>query len=69
MALSLGVDAHKAFLKNSQLDALRTELPEMPSRWCQDLGRTQYGDHRLRPGPVVAPLQAVWHFPLVNAAS
>ena len=54
MALSLGVEHHKAFLRKlGQLDRLRTELPEsaeplVPKR----LGRAQHRDHRLRPWPL-----------------
>ncbi|MDQ0348409.1 peptidoglycan D,D-transpeptidase FtsI family protein [Ancylobacter vacuolatus] len=61
MALSLGVDAHKAFLaKTGQLDRLRTELPEsampiVPKRWGEVNTATIAFGH----GLAVAPLQAV----------
>ncbi|WP_428031299.1 peptidoglycan D,D-transpeptidase FtsI family protein [Ancylobacter sp.] len=61
MALSLGVDAHKAFLaKAGQLDRLRTELPEsampiVPKRWGEVNTATIAFGH----GLAVAPLQAV----------
>ena len=50
IALSQGVEAHKAFLrKMGQLDRLRTELPEsasplVPRHWV----RIEHGDHRVR---------------------
>ena len=53
LALMVGVEGHKAFLKKmGQLDRLRTELPEsaeplVPKHW----GASQHDDHRLRPGP------------------
>ncbi|MDI4666689.1 penicillin-binding protein 2 [Xanthobacter autotrophicus] len=61
MVLSLGVDAHKAFLKKmGQLDRLRTELPEssepiVPRRWGELNSATIAFGHGLS----VAPLQAV----------
>src|SRR5262249_49235450 len=61
MALSLGVDYHKAFLKKlGQLDRLRTELPEsaeplFPKRWAELNTVTIAFGHGLS----VAPLQAV----------
>ncbi|WAC29510.1 peptidoglycan D,D-transpeptidase FtsI family protein [Ancylobacter sp. SL191] len=61
MALALGVDAHKAFLKKAgQLDRLRTELPEsaspiVPKRWGELNTATISFGH----GLAVAPLQAV----------
>src|SRR5262247_665435 len=61
MALSLGVDYHKAFLKKlGQLDRLRTELPEsaeplVPKRWADLNTVTIAFGHGLS----VAPLQAV----------
>src|SRR6202158_4516673 len=61
MALSLGVDYHKAFLKKlGQLDRLRTELPEsaeplLPKRWGELNTVTIAFGHGLS----VAPLQAV----------
>src|SRR5205085_341950 len=61
MALSLGVEAHKAFLKKvGQLDRLRTELPEsaeplVPKRWGELNTITIAFGHGLS----VAPLQAV----------
>ena len=61
MALSLGVDYHKAFLKKlGQLDRLRTELPEsaepiVPKRWGELNTITIAFGHGLS----VAPLQAV----------
>lgn len=61
MVLSLGVDAHKAFLrKMGQLDRLRTELPEsaepiVPKRWGELNSATIAFGH----GIAVAPLQAV----------
>jgi len=61
MALSLGVDYHKAFLKKlGQLDRLRTELPEsaeplVPKRWAELNTVTIAFGHGLS----VAPLQAV----------
>jgi cell division protein FtsI (penicillin-binding protein 3) len=61
MALALGVDYHKAFLKKmGQLDRLRTELPEsaepiVPKRWAELNTVTIAFGHGLS----VAPLQAV----------
>jgi cell division protein FtsI (penicillin-binding protein 3) len=61
MALSLGVDYHKAFLKKlGQLDRLRTELPEsaeplVPKNWGELNTVTIAFGHGLS----VAPLQAV----------
>jgi cell division protein FtsI (penicillin-binding protein 3) len=61
MALSLGVEYHKAFLrKMGQLDRLRTELPEsaeplVPKRWGELNTVTIAFGHGLS----VAPLQAV----------
>jgi cell division protein FtsI (penicillin-binding protein 3) len=61
MALSLGVDYHKAFLRKlGQLDRLRTELPEsadplVPKRWGELNTITIAFGHGLS----VAPLQAV----------
>ncbi|HEY9215650.1 MAG TPA: penicillin-binding protein 2 [Ancylobacter sp.] len=61
MALSLGVDYHKAFLaKAGQLTRLRTELPEsamplVPKRWGELNTATIAFGH----GLAVAPLQAV----------
>jgi len=61
MALSLGVDYHKAFLKKlGQLDRLRTELPEsaeplIPKRW----GELNTVTIAFGQGLSVAPLQAV----------
>jgi cell division protein FtsI (penicillin-binding protein 3) len=61
MALALGVDYHKAFLKKlGQLDRLRTELPEsaeplLPKRWGELNTVTIAFGHGLS----VAPLQAV----------
>ncbi len=61
MALAVGVDAHKAFLKKlGQLDRLRTELPEsaepiVPKRWGELNTITIAFGHGLS----VAPLQAV----------
>jgi cell division protein FtsI (penicillin-binding protein 3) len=60
MALSLGVDYHRAFLKKmGQLDRLRTELPESaeplaPKRWADINTATIAFGHGLS----VAPLQA-----------
>ncbi len=61
MALSLGVDYHKAFLKKlGQLDRLRTELPEsaeplIPKHWSElNTVTIAFGQ-----GLSVAPLQAV----------
>jgi cell division protein FtsI (penicillin-binding protein 3) len=61
MALSLGVDYHKAFLKKlGQLDRLRTELPEsaeplLPKHWSElNTVTIAFGQ-----GLSVAPLQAV----------
>ena len=61
MAMAVGVDAHKAFLKKmGQLDRLRTELPEsaepmVPRRWGELNTITIAFGHGLS----VAPLQAV----------
>src|SRR6201746_1925297 len=61
IALSQGVEAHKAFLrKMGQLDRLRTELPEsaspvLPERWSELNTVTIAFGH----GVAVAPLQAV----------
>src|SRR5262249_60367056 len=61
MAVSLGVEHHKAFLKKmGQLDRLRTELPEsaeplVPKRWVELNTVTIAFGHGLS----VAPLQAV----------
>src|ERR1044072_4671608 len=61
MALSLGVEYHKAFLRKlGQLDRLRTELPEsaeplVPKRWGELNTVTIAFGHGLS----VAPLQAV----------
>jgi cell division protein FtsI (penicillin-binding protein 3) len=61
IALSQGVEAHKAFLrKMGQLDRLRTELPEsaspiLPRRWSDLNTITIAFGH----GMAVAPLQAV----------
>jgi cell division protein FtsI (penicillin-binding protein 3) len=61
MALSMGVDAHRAFLKKmGQLDRLRTELPEsaeplLPKSWGELSTVTIAFGHGLS----VAPLQAV----------
>ncbi|WP_454617506.1 peptidoglycan D,D-transpeptidase FtsI family protein [Bradyrhizobium cenepequi] len=61
VALSQGVEAHKAFLKKvGQLDRLRTELPEsaspiVPKRWGELNTITIAFGH----GIAVAPLQAV----------
>jgi cell division protein FtsI (penicillin-binding protein 3) len=61
MALALGVDHHKAFLKKlGQLDRLRTELPEsaeplVPKNWGELNTVTIAFGH----GVAVAPLQAV----------
>ncbi|MCF8477435.1 MAG: penicillin-binding protein 2 [Pseudolabrys sp.] len=61
LALSLGVDYHKAFLrKMGQLDRLRTELPEsaepiVPKNWSDISTATIAFGHGLS----VAPLQAV----------
>ncbi len=61
MALSLGVDYHRAFLKKmGQLDRLRTEIPEsaeplVPRRWAELNTVTIAFGHGLS----VAPLQAV----------
>jgi cell division protein FtsI (penicillin-binding protein 3) len=60
MALAIGVDGHKAFLKKiGQLDRLRTELPEsaepiVPKRWVNLNTATIAFGHGLS----VAPLQA-----------
>jgi cell division protein FtsI (penicillin-binding protein 3) len=61
VALSMGVEAHKAFLKKvGQMDRLRTELPEsampiVPKRWSELNTITISFGH----GIAVAPLQAV----------
>jgi cell division protein FtsI (penicillin-binding protein 3) len=61
IALSQGVEAHKAFLrKMGQMDRLRTELPEsasplLPKRWSELNTITIAFGH----GMAVAPLQAV----------
>src|SRR5476649_2186365 len=61
IALSMGVDAHKAFLKKmGQMDRLRTELPEsaepiVPKRWSELNTITIAFGH----GIAVAPMQAV----------
>jgi cell division protein FtsI (penicillin-binding protein 3) len=61
IAMSMGIDAHKAFLKKmGQLDRLRTELPEsaqpiVPKRWGELNTITIAFGHGLS----VAPLQAV----------
>ena len=61
IAMMMGVDAHKAFLKKmGQLDRLRTELPEsaepiVPKRWSELNTMTIAFGHGLS----VAPLQAV----------
>lgn len=61
MALALGVDAHKAFLrKMGQLDRLRTELPEsaaplVPKRWGELNTATIAFGH----GLAVAPIQVL----------
>src|SRR3954447_6776275 len=61
IALSQGVEAHKAFLrKMGQMDRLRTELPEsasplLPKRWSELNTVTIAFGH----GVAVAPLQAV----------
>ena len=61
MALAIGVDAHRAFLKKlGQLDRLRTELPEsaeplVPKNWSELSTVTIAFGHGLS----VAPLQAV----------
>jgi cell division protein FtsI (penicillin-binding protein 3) len=61
MALAMGVDAHRAFLKKTgQLDRLRTELPEsaeplMPKNWGELSTVTIAFGHGLS----VAPLQSV----------
>ena len=51
IALSQGVEAHKAFLRKlGQLERLRTELPESASPILpQALGRTEHDHHRVRP--------------------
>jgi len=60
MALAIGIDGHKAFLKKmGQLDRLRTELPEsaepiVPKRWVNLNTATIAFGHGLS----VAPLQA-----------
>src|SRR5580658_1250083 len=61
VAMAMGIDAHKAFLKKmGQLDRLRTELPEsaepiVPKRWGELNTITIAFGHGLS----VAPLQAV----------
>jgi cell division protein FtsI (penicillin-binding protein 3) len=61
IAMAMGVDTHKAFLKKlGQLDRLRTELPEsaepiVPKRWSELNTMTIAFGHGLS----VAPLQAV----------
>ena len=61
IAMAMGVDAHKAFLRKlGQLDRLRTELPEsaepiLPKRWSELNTITIAFGHGLS----VAPLQAV----------
>jgi cell division protein FtsI (penicillin-binding protein 3) len=61
IAMAMGIDAHKAFLKKlGQLDRLRTELPEsaepiVPKRWGELNTVTIAFGHGLS----VAPLQAV----------
>jgi cell division protein FtsI (penicillin-binding protein 3) len=61
IAMAMGIDAHKAFLKKmGQLDRLRTELPEsaepiVPKRWGELNTMTIAFGHGLS----VAPLQAV----------
>ena len=61
MAMAVGVDGHKAFLKKmGQLDRLRTELPEsaepmVPKHWGELNTVTIAFGHGLS----VAPLQAV----------
>lgn len=61
IALSMGVEQHKAFLKKmGQLDRLRTELPEsamplVPKNWAEINTATIAFGH----GLAVAPLQAV----------
>src|ERR1700757_3096885 len=61
IAMAMGIDAHKAFLKKlGQLDRLRTELPEsaepiVPKRWSELNTITIAFGHGLS----VAPLQAV----------
>jgi cell division protein FtsI (penicillin-binding protein 3) len=61
MALSLGIEHHKSFLRRmGQLDRLRTELPEsaeplVPKRWAELNTVTIAFGH----GIAVAPLQAV----------
>jgi cell division protein FtsI (penicillin-binding protein 3) len=61
IAMAMGIDAHKAFLKKmGQLDRLRTELPEsaepiVPKRWSELNTMTIAFGHGLS----VAPLQAV----------
>lgn len=61
MALSVGVDGHKAFLrKMMQLDRMTTELPEsaapiVPSRWSEINTATIAFGH----GLAVAPIQAL----------
>jgi cell division protein FtsI (penicillin-binding protein 3) len=61
MALSIGIDAHRAFLrKMGQFDRLRTELPEsaqplIPKNWSEINTATAAFGH----GISVAPMQAV----------
>ena len=61
IAMAMGIDAHKAFLKKmGQLDRLRTELPEsaepiVPKHWSELNTMTIAFGH----GMSVAPLQAV----------
>jgi cell division protein FtsI (penicillin-binding protein 3) len=61
MALSVGVEGHKAFLtKMAQLDRMRTELPEnaapiLPGRWGELNSATIAFGH----GLAVAPIQAL----------
>ena len=61
MALSVGVEGHKAFLrKMGQLDRMRTELPEsaepiVPPRWGELNTATIAFGH----GLAVAPIQAM----------
>jgi cell division protein FtsI (penicillin-binding protein 3) len=61
IAMAMGIDAHKAFLKKmGQIDRLRTELPEsaepiVPKRWGELNTITIAFGH----GMAVAPLQAV----------
>ncbi len=61
IAMAMGIDAHKAFLKKmGQIDRLRTELPEsarpiVPKHWSELNTMTIAFGH----GMAVAPLQAV----------